>query len=312
MLTSFAPPRADLRDAPWEAFCEWALGQGLASLAGYNLEYRLGSTRSPEWVRHRLLSLHQGTANDNVMKLVNLKRSIGELEGRRIVLLGAASFAESLYPHVAFRPVPEVRLLVRPSDVEPLAAWLGRASFKEEEGGTEALGAAKALSDTRTQLFIHGGFFDVAEQNEALLARTLPMPAFGRSARRLELEDALLVHVLLMARAGFEVPLLEFVDLRELVLGAQSMGGAYSRAMEVGAVRERTQEWRLERPLWCALGVVERLWPEARETVERIKPELSLSVRAALEREVVDPLAEVGRSSPFKGEGTVRSLLAGV
>ncbi|HEY1088872.1 MAG TPA: hypothetical protein VGE37_14305, partial [Archangium sp.] len=91
-LTSFSPPRADLRDAPWEEFTDWALAQGIASLAAYNLEYRLGPSGSPEWVRHRLLSLYQGLANDNVMKLVHLKRSIDDLEGRKIVLVGAASF----------------------------------------------------------------------------------------------------------------------------------------------------------------------------------------------------------------------------
>jgi hypothetical protein len=52
---------------------------------------RLGAAQIPEWVRHRLLSLYQGSANDNVMKLVNLKRAIDDLEGRRIVLVGGAA-----------------------------------------------------------------------------------------------------------------------------------------------------------------------------------------------------------------------------
>ncbi len=60
----------------------------------------------------QLLSVYQGTANDNVMKLVNFKRVVDDLEGRKVVLLGGASFAEALYPHIAFRPVIDIALLL--------------------------------------------------------------------------------------------------------------------------------------------------------------------------------------------------------
>ncbi len=110
LLAAFEPVRQDLSKAPWEAYVDWAIGQGLAPLAAYNLEYRLGNCGAPEWARDRLLSIFQGSANDNVMKLVNFKRSVDDLEGRRIALLGAGSFAESLYPHVAWRPVIDLRL----------------------------------------------------------------------------------------------------------------------------------------------------------------------------------------------------------
>lgn len=309
-LTSFSPPRTELKDAPWEAFVPWAMGQGLAPLAAYNLEYRLGSAGSPEWVRHRLLSLYQGMANDNVMKLVNLKRSIDQLEGRKIVLIGAASFAESLYPHVAFRPVIDARLLVSPSDVEPLATWLRRAEFKAEEGATDRAGAAKVLTDTRTTIFLHGGLLADKAKDDALLSRTIPMKPFGPSARRLDLEDAILVHVLLMARVGFDVPMLEFLDLRELVLGAPAMGGAYSRELDPRVLASRAAEWKLEKALWCALGVVEKLWPETAARVAALRPGLSFPVREVLERLVVNPLAEVGRTEGLKGEDVLRSLLA--
>jgi hypothetical protein len=250
-------------------------------------------------------------ANDNVMKLVNLKRSIDDLEGRQIVLVGSASFAESLYPHVAFRPVIDVRLLVPALDVEPLTTWLRRSEFKVEPGVVDRAGAVKVLSDTRTQIFLHGGFWADKGQNEALMARTLPMKAFGPSARRLDLEDALLVQVLLMARVGFEVPMLDFIDLRELSIGAPSMGGVYSRQIDVAAVLARAKTWKLERALWSALSVVEKLWPETTAAVQKLKPDLSFPVREVLERLVVNPLAEVGRTEGLKGEDVLRSLLAG-
>ena len=83
-LASFDPPRASLKDAPWQEYADWAIPQGLAPLAAYNLEYRLGGGGAPEWARDRLLSVHQAALNDNVMKLVNFKRAIDDLEGRQL------------------------------------------------------------------------------------------------------------------------------------------------------------------------------------------------------------------------------------
>lgn len=310
-LTSFAPKRVDLRDAPWEPFAEWAVGQGLGPLAGYNLEYRLGQVGAPEWVRHRFLSLHQGTANDNVMRLVHLKRAIDDLTGRRIVLLGGASFAESLYPHVAFRPVTEVRLLVPPADVQPLANYLRRAEFKPEPEAVDPAGATLVLNDTRTLLLVHGGVLDGGAEDAALLGRALPNRPFGPSAFRLAGEDALLVAVKLIARAGFQVPMLEFLDLRELLLGAPSLGGVYSQPLDAAVVGARAKAWGVERALWSALRVVERLWPETAEVVERLAPSVSFPVRQVLERAIVAPVAEVGRTEGLRGEEVLRSLLAG-
>jgi hypothetical protein len=309
-LSSFSPPRTDLRGAPWEPFCDWAIAQGLAPLAAYNLEYRLGAAQIPEWVRHRLLSLYQGSANDNVMKLVNLKRAIDDLEGRALVLVGGASFAESLYPHVAFRPVIDVRLAVSPRDVEPLTAWLRRSEFKPL-AVTDPAGAQVVLSDTRTTVFLHGALVSSPEEHAAILARSLVVRAFGPSARRLDGEDALVIACLLIARAGFDVPMLEFVDLRELVLGAPSMGGPYGRPLDAGVVLARAKAWKAERAVWGALSVVERLWPETASAVAPLKPELGLLVRETLERLVVRPAAQVGRTEGLKGEEVVRSLLAG-
>lgn len=310
-LTSFSPTRADLRDAPWEPFCDWAIGQGLAPLAAYNLEYRLGPVGAPEWVRHRLLSLYQGSANDNVMKLVNLKRSIDALEGRKIVLVGGASFAESLYPHVAFRPVIDVRLAVSTAELEPLTAWLRRAEFKVLPDAVDPAGASKVLSDTRTTLYLHGALGPDATEHAAVLSRAVPFRAFGPSAYRLELEDAFLVQLAMVARSGFDVSMLELLDLRELLLAAPSTGGVYSRPMDRARVASQTKAWKLERALWSALGIVERLWPETSQAAESLRPSVSFPVREILERVVVAPLADVGRRTGFKGEEALRSLLAG-
>ena len=65
--------------------------------------------------------------------------------------------------------------------------------------------------------------------------------------RQATLEDALLLLVLEHARQGYQVPWLSFVDLRELVTGATSMGSLYSRPLDVAVLKERAKAWKLER-----------------------------------------------------------------
>src|SRR6516162_2348316 len=108
VLASFSPGRTSLLGAPWDDYVDWAIAQGLAPLAAYNLEYRLGGGGAPEWARDRLLSVYQGELNDKVLKLVTFRRAVDEPEGRRTILVGPARYAEALYPHVAFRPVPDL------------------------------------------------------------------------------------------------------------------------------------------------------------------------------------------------------------
>jgi hypothetical protein len=308
-LSSFSPVRADLSKAPWDAYVDWAISQGLAPLAAYNLEYRLGQCGAPEWARDRLLSIYAGSANDNVMKLVNFKQQVDELEGRTVVLLGAASFVESLYPHVAFRPVIDVRVLVPESDLDGFANFLKRGQFRPDESIVDASKAERTLSDTRTVIYLHGHLATNPEGDRELLGRALPMKVFGPSVRRLDLEDSILTHVLLMARAGFEVPMIELVDLRELVLGAPSLGGVYSRPVDAAALHARAKAFSIDRALYAALKLVERLFPDTAAAVAPLVPQISFPVREVLERLLVSPLADVGRTQGFRGEDTLRALL---
>lgn len=310
-LASFEPRRVDLSSAPWDAYVDWAIGQGLGPMAAYNLEYRLGSCGAPQWARDRLLAVFQGTANDNVMKLVNFKRVVGELEGRRIVLLGAAAYVDGLYPHVAFRPVVDLRCLVAAPELDALARFLARGGFEVDPSGRDAAKAERVLSDQRTTIFLHGGLHGRAELERELLGRATPARAMGPSIFRLEPEDALLVEAILMARCGFEGPMVGFVDVRELVGGAPALGGTYARSLRAEELLARASAWRAERALWVVLGVVERLFPEMASQVARLRPALSLPVREILDRLIVGPVAEVGRGSVFRGEEAVRALLVG-
>jgi hypothetical protein len=298
-----------LPDAPWEQYVDWAIANGLAPLAAYNLEFRLGGAGAPQWARDRLLSVYQGSLNDNVMKLVNFKRSVQALEGRRIVLLGAASYAESLYPHVAFRPVPELDLLLAPGELDGLAGFLKRAEFQVVDTHPRR----RVLSDGRTQITLHGGLLGPGFEAEegALLERAVPMRAVGPSFYRLEAEDAVLATVLEQAQAGYSIPYISFVDLRELLLGAPSTSGAYSHPLKVEEVNERAARWRIERALYVSAHIVGGLFPEAAAAAELVLPSLRPSTRALLNSLVVAPLAQLGRMREIRGIERLRRLLSG-
>ena len=309
VLASFSPARNSLRGAPWERYVDWAIVQGLAPLAAYNLEYRLAGGGAPERAHDKLLSVYQGSLNDNVMKLVNFKRAVDELEGRRIVLLGAASYAESLYPHIAFRPVLDLDLLLPAADLDGLAGFLGQAEFKP----VASYPRVRVLSDGRTQITLHGGLLGPGFEDEdrALLDRALPVRAFGPSFFRLAAEDALLTSILAQAHAGYSIPTITFVDLRELLLGAPSMQGAYSRPLDVAEVRARAARWRLQRAVYASTRIVAALFPETATVVASLAQELRPATRALLDGRVVSPLAQLGRMRETRGAERLRRLLAG-
>jgi hypothetical protein len=312
VLSSFDPPRGSLRDAPWEEYVDWAIAQGLAPLASYNLQFRLAGAGAPEWARDRLLSIYSGSVNDNVMKLVNFKRAVDELEGRKLLLLGGASFADTLYPHVGFRPVLEISMLLRRMDVDGFAGYLAQHEFRPEtEEPTH--GAVKLLSDGRTPIFLYADVLGAARRAEVqgIFERARPMRMYGPSLFRPDLEDAVLLVCLEQARQGFQVPWLSFVDLRELVTGATSMGGVYSRPLDVAALLERAKAWKLERSLYTSLSIVTRLFPETAKGLAPALPPLRRATRELLDRLVVAPASEPGKMSQVRGSERLRRLLTG-
>ncbi|MBK7858004.1 MAG: nucleotidyltransferase family protein [Archangiaceae bacterium] len=300
-LSSFSPQRQSLAQAPWDEFVDWAVPQGLAPLAAYNLEYRFAGGGAPDWARDRLLGIYQGLLNDNVMKLVNFKRSIDGLEGRRVVMLGAATFAESLYPHVAFRPVGELRLLLSPLDLDGFTGFIKGAEFKPTEAPKDEAGLAPdlVLSDTRTAILVYGHLTHDPAEDQGLLARAQPARVYGPSMYRLGAEDALLTQVLFASRAGFDVPFIEWVDLRELAL----------QVTDPEVVKARARAWKVERALYAALHITARLFPEVAPAAAKLAPEVGLAVRKLLEVSVIDPVAVVGKKTTARPAEALRAAL---
>ncbi|MDY7226940.1 nucleotidyltransferase family protein [Hyalangium rubrum] len=313
ILSSFEPPKGSLRAAPWEEYVDWAISQGLAPLAAYNLEYRMGGgADAPEWARDRLLSIYQGSVNDNVMKLVHFKRIVDDLEGRKMLLMGGAAFAEALYPHVGFRPVLDIQVMLRRMDVDGFAGYLGQHQFRPEKDELNS-GATRVVSDGRTAVYLFSDVLGAGRREElqGVFDRSKPMRVYGPSVFRPDLEDAVLLLCLEFARQGFQVPWLYFVDLRELVTGATWMGGIYSRPLEVAALQERAKAWRLERALYTALSIVERLFPHTASIVEAARPPLRRATRELLNRLVVEPVSTPGNQAVIRGADRLRRLLTG-
>jgi putative nucleotidyltransferase-like protein len=304
ILSSFTPQARGMAEAPWDAYVEWAIAQGVAPLAAYNLEYRLAGAGAPEWARDRLLSVYQGSLNDNVMRLVNFKRAVDELEGARVLLLGAASFAESLYPHVAFRPVPDIQLWAQSADLPRLVEFLRQSDFRSDSRVDRVRGAAEILSDRRTEIAIFTHFVGerVQAHEKGVFERALPVKVYGPSIFRPSHEDAILLLCLDQAKAGYEVPMISFVDLRELL---------HSKPVDFERLKQRASEWRIDRALYTSASIVQRLFPEVEAAAQSAKPTLRASTQRLLEKWVIAKVVQLGPMRILRGTDRWRRLLAG-
>ena len=294
-------------DVDWADLADLAVFHGVAPLVAYNLEYRLGRAGVPEDVHDQLLGYYHGTLTDNVYKLIQLKKLLSGAQDVQVVLLEATAYADALYPHVAFRALPELRLLVRRGDFPKFALAgdpLGIRLEGEEEG-------AVLLTDGRTRVLLHDALF--GEQRgrgeEDIFARGIVAKAFGPQVRRPSIEDALLTHVGLMAREAFAAPLVEYVDLRELVRGAPAQPVVWDRPPDAAIVKARAQTLGLSRPLWCALQVLAAFFPEVQGQAVALSPELPGAVCALLEAAVVSPSRRLDRTRVNRAAEEVRKLL---
>ncbi|AKU92425.1 nucleotidyltransferase family protein [Vulgatibacter incomptus] len=313
-LTRFSPARG-IDDPPsWEEAVPFLAHHGLAAIAGYNLQYRMPDADAPDSAKDLLLGYLQGLANDNVFKLMTLKGVATALGGEPLVLLDGAALGEPLYPHVAFRPVPELRILVRAGESERIAEAMRAEQFVEMEADEPDPDApAKVLFNDRffTKLYEH--VLPVRGEEPGLFERTVRVRAFGPGVCRLSAEDAFLVHVLSMARRGFAVPLIYFVDLREMVKGEASvaLGRGPGAPLDVAVVRERAKAFGAERALWAGLELLAFFHPDVAEAARALQPELSLPSRALLEAGVVGPAKALDRERQLRGLGKLVQLLLG-
>ncbi|HET8732442.1 MAG TPA: nucleotidyltransferase family protein, partial [Anaeromyxobacteraceae bacterium] len=247
-LTAFDPP-ASLPPCDLEALAPVLVAHGLAPIASYHVEHTRLAVGLPDAFREALLAVYQGTVNDNVLKLVTLRNVLKDVPDVPVVLLDGAAWVDWLYPHMAWRPVSDLRLAVRPADGKAFAAGTADGLRLER---TEAGGRVAVFSDGHIELALQEGLWPGGPEDAALFERAVPYKAFGPRAARPSPEEAVLCAAADLGQAGLWAPLLRYLDFRELLrLGADA---AY--------VQRRAAALGLARALYGACVLTAWFYPE--------------------------------------------------
>jgi hypothetical protein len=293
-LTSFTPPPA-LPDCDLGVLADVLEAHGLAPLASYQLESTRLGAGVPDALRERLLASYQGVVTDNVLKLVTLRGALRELEDVPVVLLDAAAYVDWLYPHMAFRPVIDVRAAMRAPDLPRFVELRkGRLDLLRTEHG----GRTAVFSDgTVTMSFLEGPFSG-APADAPLFARSSPARAFGPTAARPSAEDALLSTVGEQALLGLLAPLVTYVDVRELL----------KLPLDAAYVRERARALGLARALHGATLLAAHFFPEVADAGAAVRPALGFAERVAVER-VVEAASDPARLRHLRGADAAARLV---
>jgi len=249
----------------------------------------------PAQFREKLLALYQGVVNDNVYRVMALRGALKASEVP-VVVLGGLAAVDWLYPHLAFRPLGDLRLAVRGEDGARFASAAKGAGFhlvSSDAGGA-------AFSDDRVGFTIQEGLWKGGSADSALFARGSPLPALGPRILRPSPEEMLLATVAEQAEQGLYAPLVTFVDLRELLRLEPPLDSRY--------VKDRAAGLGLSRALHGALELVAWHFPEVAEAAGRLSPALSGPERAAVDA-VVRSARDPARLSHLRGSETAARMV---
>ena len=300
-ITAFDPPDA-LPPCDLEELADVLDAHGLAPLASYQLETRRIGATVPAWFRERLLPLYQGVVNDNVFKLVTLKSALRVVEVP-VVLLEGAAYVDWIYPHLAFRPIGELRLAVRGADGGVFARQLAEEGFADVTTGPG--GHTAALGDGRIEIRIQEGLVAGRRDDLGLFDRSEPFPALGRTVARPSAADALLVTTAEIALGGLHAPLMSFVDVRELLATPAFAGEGL-----LAATRDRAAAAGLSRALHGTCSLVSYFFPSVADRASALSPVLGRAERAAVEG-VVESAKDPARLRVVRGAEAAARLLVG-
>jgi len=297
VLTEFDPP-ASLPPCDLAELADVLEAHGLAPLASYQLETRPVGAGLPEAFRERLLTLYQGIVNDNVFKILTLRQTLAQAPGIPVVLLDAAAFVDWLYPHLAFRPVGDLRVAVRASDGPAFAKAIG-PDFRLESTGPG--GHSALFTNEKITLEIQEGLLQNSSDEAGLFERGRPYPAFGPSALRPAAEEAFIATIADQARLGLHAPLYTFVDLRELVRAGLDRERLLGLADRLG----------LTRALFGALALLSHFYPSVADAAGALQPSLGRGETMAVQA-VVDSARDPAQLRVLRGsESAARVILGG-
>lgn len=295
-LTSFSPP-AKLPECDPGLLADVLEAHGLAALASYQLEQRRIGAGVPEGLRERLLTSFQGIVNDNLQKLMTLRGLLRDVEGLRVVVLESAAYVDWLYPHLAFRPLGDLRLAVATAQGQ---AFVDAVKAEWKMLRTEHEGRTVVFTNDKATVSIQEGLWPSGPEDGPLYARAEPYRVFGPSAFRPSPEDALLGTVAEQALLGLHAPLVTFVDVRELL----------ARPLDASYVLARASSLRLERALHGVMLLVAHFFPESAEAAAPLRPDLGVAERALVEQ-VVEQARDPARLRSLRGaDAAARMVVA--
>jgi len=319
-LTSFTrevvprpPPGLD-----WEDLAEVAELQGLGGIVSYQLDYRfLARVRPPPWFRERLLMTFNGQVNDNLLKITHLRRVLSEDGMPPVMLLGGVALGDSFYPHIAFRPLPEIDLWVRAPHLAQFAAAIAEAGLPShplgERRDQRSVAARFANPDIDLQAWLRPPGLPISQAAAAdWWDRSLAAPVFGPAAHRLDPADSVCALIAALALEGFAVPRVLLIDLREMIHRADTPEGFYAPkgvALRWAEVDERARELGLARSLWAGLRLAAELFPEVSAKAERLQTRLPATVRSLIDEAVVRPALDPHRTTVVRAAQTLRRIL---
>jgi len=297
-LCEFTPP-GELPPCDLGELASLLEAHGLAPLASYHAETHVLGASLPMPFRERLLAGFQGAINDIVFRMVTLKGLLRRVDVP-VVLLGGAAGIDWLYPHLAFRPIGDLRLAVRGEDGARFAEAI---SGDFQAASTGPGGHTAVFGDGRIDLVIQEGLAKGSAEDHGLFGRRVPFPAMGPTAARPAPEDALLATVADAADLGLHAPLLLWIDLREL-LRLPELGEPERTA----AVRERAAAAGLDRALHGALALTAHHFPAVAARAGALAPELSRAERVAVDA-VVESARDPARLRALRGEEAASRLV---
>jgi hypothetical protein len=295
-LSAFDPP-SELPPVDLALLADVLEANGLAPIASYHLESRRLGAGLPAQFREKLLALYQGVVNDNVYRVMTLRGAL-KASPVPVVVLGGLAAIDWLYPHLAFRPLGDVRLAVRGEDGSRFVEAATGAGFRLESAARDGRGAT--FSDDRVRFTIQEGLWQGGPADSELFERAVPLPVLGPQVLRPSPEDMLLATVAEQAEQGLHAPLVTFVDLRELV--------RLDPPLDPRRVKERAAALGLSRALHGSLSLLALHFPEVAEVAGGLAPSLSAPERAAVDA-VVHSARDPSRLTLLRGSEAAARLV---